>query len=75
VLLKRNHWRQVGEWEFLFEKSGESLVIEPDWNILRVIHGMVDVEYKHEVTQLGLPPWDREALAVTGKFRDNSRSR
>lgn len=70
ALLTRNHWRQVSETGFLFDKTGDEITISDDMNLLQVIHLVITVEYGNEL--IHLPSWRREELV---RLADNEADR
>ncbi|MBZ5506880.1 MAG: hypothetical protein LAO78_15600 [Acidobacteriia bacterium] len=59
ALLTRNHWKQITETDFVFEKSGEEVTISDDMNLLKVIHIVIDTEFGHDLASWDIPLWQR----------------
>ena len=68
ALLTRDHWKQVDETTFLFEKSGEPIQITDEMNLLHVTHLVVDVEYGYEVGTTRPPEWQKQELLLLAHY-------
>lgn len=61
ALSNRNAWRQISDTAFLFEKTGEEVVITDEMNLLQVIHIVIDIEFGHEISSWNVGSGERDA--------------
>ncbi len=54
----------MGERDFVFERSGESVEIDEDLSLVDVIYIVIDVEMRHNL----LPHWRQEDLLRLAQY-------